>query len=75
MLSMSVETIATLMAADARKLEEDPDTGLRQYRYFKTGENHFSFALTYCWIGTQRRLPGQGVFDYYREEARRLKRR
>jgi len=63
------------VSSDAKKLEEDPDTGLRQYRYFKTGENHFSMALTYACIGTLHRLPEQGVFGYYQNEARRLKRR
>lgn len=70
-----VEMFARHNSADAKKLEEDPETGLRNYRYFKTGENHFSSAVTYAWIATQHRLPGQGVFDYYRNEARRLKRR
>ena len=61
------------VSSDAKKLEEDPDTGLRQYRYFKTGENHFSMALTYAWIAIMHRMPGEGVFDYYAREARRLR--
>jgi len=31
-----VETLAQHMTADAKKLEEDEETGARRYRYFKT---------------------------------------
>jgi hypothetical protein len=49
-----VETFARHMAADAKKLEEDPETGAQRFRYVKTGENHFSFAFTYAWMAACR---------------------
>ena len=45
-----VETFARNMAADAKVLEEDLETGVKKYRYVKTGENHFSLAFTYAWL-------------------------
>ena len=45
-----VERFARHMSADAKKLEEDDETGAQRYRYIKTGENHFSFAFTYAWM-------------------------
>jgi hypothetical protein len=47
-----VETFARHLTCDAKKLEEDEETGAQRYRYIKTGENHFSFALTYAWMAT-----------------------
>jgi len=38
------------MAADAKVLEEDEQTGAKRFKYIKTGENHFSFAFTYAWL-------------------------
>ncbi len=38
------------MTCDAKKIEEDEETGAQKYRYIKTGENHFSFAsLMHGW--------------------------
>jgi len=45
-----VELFARHMTADAKKLEEDEETGARKYRYFKNGENHYGFAFTYAWM-------------------------
>lgn len=46
-----VETFARHMAADAKILDEDEDTGARNYRYIRVGEDHFSLAFTYAWMG------------------------
>jgi hypothetical protein len=47
------------MAADAKILDEDEETGIKKYRYVRTGENHFSMAFTYAWLaGSQRRFAG-----------------
>ena len=35
------------MAADAKILEENEETGSKKYRYIKTGVNHYSLAFTY----------------------------
>ena len=48
--SPRVEEFARQMAADAKVLHEDEATGIRKYRYVKTGENHFSLAFTYAWL-------------------------
>ncbi|MGH9867061.1 MAG: phage terminase large subunit family protein, partial [Candidatus Polarisedimenticolia bacterium] len=48
----AVEEFARHLSCDAKQLEEDPQTGAQKYRYIKTGENHFSFAFTYAWMGT-----------------------
>ncbi len=48
--SPMVETFARHMAADAKILEEDEQTGAKKYRYIRTGEDHFSLAFTYAWM-------------------------
>lgn len=46
--SAIVETFARHMAADAKILDEDEETGAKKYRYIRTGEDHFSLAFTYA---------------------------
>jgi hypothetical protein len=65
-----VETFAKHMAADAKILDEDAETGAKKYRYIRTGADHFSLAFTYAqmaledareflmWIQSRR---GQGL--------------
>src|SRR3990172_8915357 len=48
-----VETFARHMAADAKILEEDEETGAKRYKYVRTGEDHFSLAFTYAWMAAQ----------------------
>jgi hypothetical protein len=50
-----VETFARHMAADAKILDEDPETGAQRYRYVRTGEDHFSLAFTYAWMAAGNR--------------------
>ncbi len=38
----------------AKVLEEDPETGSREYRYRKLGEDHFRHALNYCYLASTR---------------------
>jgi len=45
-----VEQFAQHMTADAKVLDEDEETGVKKYRYIKTGTNHFSLAFTYGWM-------------------------
>jgi hypothetical protein len=45
-----VATFARHMAADAKILDEDEETGAKKYRYIRTGEDHFSLAFTYAWM-------------------------
>jgi hypothetical protein len=49
-----VAEFARHMTADAKVLDEDPDTGAQKYRYIKTGTNHFSLAFTYAWLAARR---------------------
>lgn len=48
--SAIVEEFAHHMAADAKILDEDEETGSKRYRYIRTGVNHFSMAFTYAWL-------------------------
>ena len=48
--SERVEEFARHLAADAKVLEEDEETGIQKYRYVRTGTNHFSMAFTYAWL-------------------------
>ena len=41
-------------AADAKRLEENEETGALTYKYIKTGTNHFSLAFTYDCIAWSR---------------------
>jgi len=47
-----VEEFAAHMAADAKILDEDEETGIKKYRYVRTGEDHFSLAFTYALLAT-----------------------
>ncbi len=49
-----IEEFAHQMAADAKILEEDEDTGAKRYRYIRTGPDHFSLAFTYAWLVSLR---------------------
>ena len=58
-----VEEFAQHMTCDAKVLDEDEETGVKKYRYIRTGENHFSMAFTYAWIaGEVRRIEGAAVW-------------
>jgi hypothetical protein len=48
-----VETFAKHLAADAKQLEEDPDTGIQKYRYIRTGPDHLSLAFTYDCLASE----------------------
>lgn len=53
-----LEEFATHMAADAKRLVEDEETGSQVYRYVKTGTDHFSLAFTYDCIAWSDQFPG-----------------
>jgi hypothetical protein len=63
-----LETFARHMAADAKILDEDLETGAKKYRYIKTGgEDHFSLAFTYAWMAAADgflRGPAYGVINW-----------
>lgn len=45
-----IEQFARHMAANAKILDEDEETGAKKYRYIRTGADHFSLAFTYAWM-------------------------
>jgi hypothetical protein len=52
--SEEVEVFAKQCANIAKVLQEDPETGSREYRYRKLGEDHYRHALNYFWLASQR---------------------
>jgi hypothetical protein len=49
-----IDEFASHLASDAKRLQEDPETGSQVFRYIKTGTDHFSLAFTYdcvAWSG------------------------
>ena len=50
------------MTANAKKLEDDEETGALKYRYIKTGENHFGFAFTYCYMAAREMPSYHGLY-------------
>jgi hypothetical protein len=49
-----VEDFAKHMAADAKVLDENQETGAMKYRYVRTGPDHFSLAFTYAWMAAEK---------------------
>jgi len=54
-----VEEFAQHLTCDAKVLDEDEETGIKKYRYIRTGTNHFSMAFTYAWLATQTAMPAR----------------
>jgi hypothetical protein len=59
-----VETFAQHLTCDAKVLDEDEDTGIKRYRYIKTGVNHFSLAFTYSWLASQMNSSWRSWMSY-----------
>jgi hypothetical protein len=59
-----VEKFARHMTCDAKMLEEDEETGVKKYRYIKTGENHFSLAFTYSWLASKSNTSWRSWMEY-----------
>jgi hypothetical protein len=55
-----LEEFAEHLASDAKKLEEDEETGAKSYKYIRTGTNHYSLAFTYDWIASERERRSTG---------------
>ena len=49
-----VEEFARHMAADAKILDEDEETGAQKFSYIRTSADHFSLAFTYAWLAAWR---------------------
>jgi len=65
-----VNLFAQHLAADAKILEEDEETGAKKYRYVRTGEDHFSLAFTYAWMAAS---DGTGPRAFLLNMRRQLK--
>ena len=57
-LFLSKEEFAAHLASDAKRLQEDPETGSQVFRYIRTGTDHFSLAFTYDCIAWAGEEPG-----------------
>ena len=69
-----VDLFAHHMTADAKKLDEDPETGALKYRYIKTGENHLGFAFAYAWLAATGKIAHRGLMTWMRKEVMNLRR-
>jgi hypothetical protein len=58
------------MANDAKVLDEDAETGVKRYRYIRTGTNHFSLAFTYAWLATTNQTGHRGFMQWMQQQAR-----
>ena len=52
--SEEVEIFAKQCCNIAKVLQEDPETGSREYRYRKLGEDHYRHALNYFWLASRK---------------------
>jgi hypothetical protein len=64
--SEEVEIFAKQSTNIAKVLQEDPETGSREYRYRKLGEDHYRHALNYLWLAAQRIGIVESPQDYMR---------
>jgi hypothetical protein len=67
--SRTVETFAAHLAADAKRLIEDDETGAKSYRYVRTGTNHYSLAFTYDWLASEEER--QNSIPWFDDEPER----
>ena len=62
--SPQVEEFAQHLCSDAKVLDEDVETGVKKYRYVKTGVNHYSLAFTYAWLAAKEMPRPMGPDDF-----------
>jgi hypothetical protein len=66
-----LDEFASHLTANAKRLEEDPETGSQVYRYIRTRADHFSLAFTYdcvAWSGEPAGGRSGGAFMGYISE-------
>ncbi len=71
--ALLVELFARHMAADAKILKENEETGAQRYRYIRTGEDHFSLAFTYAWMAACDQSGPRAWLIYMRKRVAALK--
>ncbi len=59
-----VEEFAQHLTCDAKVLDEDEETGIKKYRYIRTGTNHFSMGFTYAWMAATTNTNWRGLMQY-----------
>lgn len=59
--SRIVEEFAAHMANDVKKLVENEETGAQEFKYLRTGVDHFSMAFTYEVVASERLSVACGV--------------
>ena len=67
--SLSEEFVRHL-AADAKILDEDEETGAKKYRYIRTGPDHYSLAFCYAWLAAQSNYGGRVLLRWMRDRAK-----
>ncbi len=60
-----VEEFAQHMTCDAKVLDEDPETGIKKFRYIRTGPNHFSMAFSYALLAATSNTQWRAAKSYY----------
>ena len=65
-----VDRFAQQVRNIAKVLEEDPETGSREYRYRKLGEDHFRHALNYFYLASTKIGIADSFHDRYRKELK-----
>lgn len=68
-----VEVFAEHLAANAKVLEEDAETGAKRFKYIRTAPDHFSLAFTYTWMAATHMGGHRGFMEYIRQEARKAR--
>ena len=64
-----VEEFAQHMTCDAKVLDEDEETGIKKYRYIRTGENHFSMAFTYARLASMQQAGWRAWLIFMRRQG------
>jgi len=54
----------------AKVLEEDSETGSREYRYRKLGEDHFRHALNYCYLASTKIRVADSFYNKYQKDLK-----
>jgi hypothetical protein len=57
-----VDVLTRRMAAEAKILDEDAETGAKKHRYVRVGEDHLSLAFTYAWMASWDRYIRGPIF-------------
>ena len=68
-----VDELAVHLAADARILQEDEETGSKRFRYIRSGPDHFSLAFTYAWMAATDCSGGRGFLEYMRRQVKKAR--